>query len=184
MEMKGVFSVLTVLAVASAFALTPQEIQRLVNDNNRTANGLMRKITDTCTGTPRESPYQIGKAKDFAALKGVADELDKLVALKEGAPTVCTAAKVRLLMAEAYSRPLNLRFTKEARAEFAKAKSLAKDPDEKALIAFESAKFEYDAAEDDRPEKWEAEMKAAADSLDFEQAIELRDRIKGLRDGL
>lgn len=161
MAMKGIFSVLTVLAVGSAFALTPQEVQKLVNDNNRTANGLMRKITDTCSGTPRESPSKIGKAKDFAALKGVADELDKLVALKEGAPTVCTAAKVRLLMAEAYSRPLNLRFTKEARAEFAKAKALAKDPDEKALIAFESAKFEYDAAEDDQPEKWEAEMKAA-----------------------
>lgn len=30
----------------------------------------------------------------------------------------------------------------------------------------------------------EAEMKAAAGSLDFERAIELRDRIKGLRDGL
>ncbi|HJJ97492.1 MAG TPA: helicase-related protein, partial [Methanocorpusculum sp.] len=30
----------------------------------------------------------------------------------------------------------------------------------------------------------EAEMKAAAGSLNFEQAIELRDRIKGLRDGL
>ena len=107
--MKGIFSVLTVLAVESAFALTPQEVQKLVNDNNRTANGLMRKITDTCTGTPRESPYQIGKAKDFAALKGVADELDKLVALKEGAPTVCTAAKVRLLMAEAYSRAFAVR---------------------------------------------------------------------------
>ncbi|HJK23520.1 MAG TPA: UvrB/UvrC motif-containing protein, partial [Methanocorpusculum sp.] len=30
----------------------------------------------------------------------------------------------------------------------------------------------------------EAEMKAAAGALDFERAIELRDRIKELRDGL
>ena len=162
MAMKGVISVWTVLAVGAAFALTQQELQNLVNENNRKANGLMRQITDTCQSTPRESPYDVtGKKKDFTQIESAADELLKLCALKEGAPSNCDAAKVRHLVARAYSEPLNLRYTKEARAAFQEALKAAVCPDDKARVAYDYAKFEYAAAEDDQPEKWEAAMKAA-----------------------
>ena len=87
----------------------------------------MRQITDTCQSMPRESPYDVtGRKKDFTQIKSVADELLKLCALKEGAPSNCDAAKVRHLVARAYSEPLNLRYTKEARAAFQEALKAAK----------------------------------------------------------
>ncbi len=149
------------LGCVSALALTPAEIGRLVQENNGKANGLMRQITDTCQGMPRATPEKIGTAKDFAKLLAIAAELEKLVQLKEGAPSNCDAAKIHYLLARAYSEPLNLRFTKEARAEFMKAKQLAKSADDQARYAYDYAKFEYQAAEDDEPEKWETAMTAA-----------------------
>lgn len=160
--MKGTTFVLTALAAGAAFALTQQELRNAVNENNRKAELLMRRIAGTCQGTPRESPYdRTGSQKDFAQIEAAADGLMKLVSLKEGAPSNCDAAKVRHLVARAYSEPLNLRRTKEARAAFREALEAAVRPDDKARIAYDYAKFEHAAAEDDLPEKWERAMAAA-----------------------
>jgi len=137
------------------------DMSKLVKENNAKAGALMQQITRTYGGLPRERPGTIGSPKDLDALRKAAAELEKLVALKDGAPTVCDAAKIRWLMARAYSEPRNLRLTKEARAEFRKALEGVTKPDDRAQYAYDYATFEYDVAEDDAPEKWEAAQRAA-----------------------
>ena len=163
-----------ILAVYAASALTPDEAKKLTQENEGRAQALMRQIANTCSReTPRSAPTRIGTAKNFDELRKAADELDGLVALKEGAPANCTAATSRHLLARAYSEPLNLRFTKEARAEFKKALALAKTPEEKARIGYDYAAFEYAAAEDDRPEAWEKAMVDAYLTPDLPPAVKL-----------
>ncbi len=159
--MKPLMTLAWALSVVSAFALEGLDLKNLVRENSRKAELLMRSFSASYGGTPRHAPGRIGEKKDFAKLAEAAAELDKLASLKEGAPENCDRAKIRHLMARAYSEPLNLRFTREARAAFQEAIALAAKPDDKARYAFDYARFEYRAAEDDQPEKWEDAMRAA-----------------------
>ena len=159
----GFAAALALAAAGAASALTPQEAQRLVADNNRKADGLVRTLEGFRQGVPRVTHLQKqAGGKDWAKIAATAKELDALLALKEGRPTCVSEGKVRYLVAQALSRPVNFLRAAEAEKEYLAAIRLAgTNADERALFSYGYAKFKYDAAENDQPQKWRDEQVAA-----------------------
>jgi len=116
-------------------AAAPKSADQLAKENAQKVSQLVRPIESTFSW-PNDT-----KAKNFAQIVSNVNELVRLATLKEGAPANMTVFKAKMLLAKAYTKPVNLRFRKEAEAALADALKAAATPEEKAAV--EAAREAY-----------------------------------------
>ncbi len=153
---------LTIVALAAVAAVAApdkdaqkkeQELKRLTQQNNQKVQQLQRAVSGTFNETR--------KPKDFVAIASNVNEIVKLASLKEGAANCTTPAKAKLLLAQAYAKPVNLRYLEQAKKLYAEALAAAAE-DDKAKIQSELDAYLVSAGQKEAPEASAAEPKPPA----------------------
>ena len=153
---------------------TPQELQRLVRENNARLTVFRRYLE----GMPNWHNDKV--PRDPAVISSNVTEMVKLLRLPVGAADAINEAEVQRLAARAYAQPLNLRLFNHAKRHYQEALHLAATPSQKARLAVEFADYMDRAAMEGDRAQWD---KAKRDAL-ATPGLPSADRLELLAEGI
>lgn len=155
---------------------TPQEVQRLVQQNNAKASTFKRALEQI----PNWHNDKTRRNAEF--INSNATELVKLVKLPVGGATIVSEAGIEALVARAYAQPLNLKTYEQAKKHYIEAIRLSTKPSEKANLSWEYADYMYRAAMEGDTGQWNKAKKDAFALAGLEPIDKLNLLIRGIPD--